>query len=154
MGMMTKLRPYVSSFLREANEMFVIYIYMMGDSRYARERCKKSLDVVMGNEVAVLIVNDSKNAWSKHHEGNLIGIERYHFFASSYKQIMQNSKSLSMLKSDESGSDRILCTDFNDLKRTHRVFFNNITSTYVRSVLKIKLETGYWVGKIILHTKL
>jgi len=83
--MMTKLRPFVHSFLKEASEMFVMYIYTMGDRNYARQMAKlldpkgeyfgdrvisrddgtvrheKSLDVVLGQESAVLILDDTEN---------------------------------------------------------------------------------------------
>ncbi|KAL1222800.1 RNA polymerase II C-terminal domain phosphatase-like 4 [Cardamine amara subsp. amara] len=166
MGMMTKLRPFVRTFLKEANKMFEMYIYTMGDRRYAREmaklldprgvyfsdriisrddgtlRDKKSLDVVLGDEEAVLIVDDSKNIWSKKHEGNLIEIERYHFFASSCKQFKQDFKSLSEIKMDESESDGPLSTVLKVLKQTHRLYFDN-TSQDVRSVLKLVRGTGH-----------
>lgn len=34
LGMMTKLRPYVHTFLEEASNMFEMYIYTTGDRRY------------------------------------------------------------------------------------------------------------------------
>ncbi|XLR18297.1 hypothetical protein HN51_019001 [Arachis hypogaea] len=40
MHMMTKLRPFVCTFLREASEMFEMYIYTMGDRPYALEMAK------------------------------------------------------------------------------------------------------------------
>ena len=90
MHMMTKLRPFVHSFLKEASTMFVMYIYTMGDRPYARQMAKlldpkgeyfgeriisrddgtmkhqKSLDVVLGQEKAVLILDDTENVsfWS------------------------------------------------------------------------------------------
>jgi RNA polymerase II C-terminal domain phosphatase-like 3/4 len=74
MHMMTKLRPFVRTFLKEASEMFEMYIYTMGDRAYALEMAKlldpqreyfsarvisrddgthkhqKGLDVVLGQE--------------------------------------------------------------------------------------------------------
>lgn len=40
MKMMTKLRPFVGTFLKEANQMFEMYIYTMGDRAYAKEMAK------------------------------------------------------------------------------------------------------------------
>lgn len=41
MGLMTKLRPFVRTFLKEANDVFEMYIiYTKGDRRYAREMAK------------------------------------------------------------------------------------------------------------------
>lgn len=85
MHMMTKLRPFVHSFLKEASELFEMYIYTMGDRPYAEQMAKlldpkreyfgdriisrddgtarhqKSLDVVLGQESSVLILDDTEN---------------------------------------------------------------------------------------------
>lgn len=85
MHMMTKLRPFVRSFLREAHNFFELYIYTMGDRPYALAMAKlldprreyfgdriisrddgtvkhqKGLDVVLGQESAVLILDDTEN---------------------------------------------------------------------------------------------
>lgn len=85
MRMMTKLRPYVRQFLKEANQMFEMHIYTMGDRPYACEMAKlldpgdqffsgriisrddgtqkhqKDLDVVLAEESAVLILDDTEN---------------------------------------------------------------------------------------------
>ncbi|XP_060970711.1 RNA polymerase II C-terminal domain phosphatase-like 4 isoform X1 [Cannabis sativa] len=147
MHMMTKLRPYVRSFLREARNMFELYIYTMGDRPYALAMAKlldpkkeyfgdriisrddgtvkhqKGLDVVLGQESAVLILDDTENAWSKHKD-NLILMERYHFFRSSCQQFGFNCKSLSELKSDESEVEGALATVLNVLKQVHSMFFD------------------------------
>ena len=85
MHMMTKLRPFVRTFLKEASKMFEMYIYTMGDRPYALEMAKlldpkreyfsgrvisrddgtqkhqKGLDVVLGQESAVVILDDTEN---------------------------------------------------------------------------------------------
>lgn len=90
MNMMTKLRPYVHTFLKEASEMFEMYIYTMGDRPYALEMAKlldpsreyfnarvisrddgtqrhqKGLDVVLGKESAVLILDETENVSFSH----------------------------------------------------------------------------------------
>ncbi|XP_044472578.1 RNA polymerase II C-terminal domain phosphatase-like 4 isoform X2 [Mangifera indica] len=147
MHMMTKLRPFVRTFLKEASQMFEMYIYTMGDRPYALEMAKlldptgeyfsakvisrddgtqrhqKGLDVVLGQESAVLILDDTENAWVKHKD-NLILMERYHFFASSCYQFGYNCKSLSQLKSDESEPDGALAAVLKVLKRVHNIFFD------------------------------
>ncbi|KAE8124513.1 hypothetical protein FH972_019391 [Carpinus fangiana] len=163
MHMMTKLRPYVRTFLREASEMFEMYIYTMGDRAYALEMAKlldpqreyfnarvisrddgthrhqKGLDVVLGQESAVLILDDTENAWTKHKD-NLILMERYHFFASSCHQFGFSCKSLSELKSDESDTDGALATVLKVLKQIHNMFFDvsedNLVDRDVMEVLK------------------
>ncbi|GMY35638.1 RNA polymerase II C-terminal domain phosphatase-like 4 [Fagus crenata] len=163
MHMMTKLRPFVRTFLKEASEMFEMYIYTMGDRAYALEMAKlldpqreyfssrvisrddgtqkhqKGLDIVLGQESAVVILDDTENAWTKHKE-NLILMERYHFFASSCHQFGFNCKSLSELKSDESETDGALATVLKVLKQIHNMFFDeleyNLVDRDVRQVLK------------------
>ncbi|KAI3744320.1 hypothetical protein L1987_57399 [Smallanthus sonchifolius] len=124
-----------------------MYIYTMGERVYALEmanlldpqkiyfdsrviaqgdctqRHQKGLDVVLGQESAVLILDDTEEMWVKH-RANLILMERYHFFASSCKQFRYKCKSLSELKSDESEADRALATVLQVLKRIHNLFFD------------------------------
>ncbi|WCJ29131.1 RNA polymerase II C-terminal domain phosphatase-like 4 [Euphorbia peplus] len=164
MRMMTKLRPFVRTFLKEASQMFEMYIYTMGDRAYAHEMAKlldpgreyfhsrvisrddgtqrhqKGLDIVLGQESAVLILDDTENAWTKHKE-NLILMERYHFFHSSCRQFGFNCKSLSELKSDESDSDGALARVLQVLRKIHHMFFDELVDSLdgrdVREVLKI-----------------
>ncbi|XP_022761633.1 RNA polymerase II C-terminal domain phosphatase-like 4 isoform X2 [Durio zibethinus] len=163
MHMMTKLRPFVHTFLKEASEMFEMYIYTMGDRPYALEMAKlvdprreyfsgrvisrddgtlkhqKGLDVILGQESAVVILDDTENAWMKHKD-NLILMERYHFFASSCHQFGYNCKSLSQLKSDESETDGALSSVLKVLRQIHHIFFeeldSELSSRDVRQVLK------------------
>ncbi|GMH02889.1 hypothetical protein Nepgr_004728 [Nepenthes gracilis] len=163
MRMMTKLRPFVRTFLQEASKMFEMYIYTMGERCYALEmanlldpgrlyfdsrvisqadctqRHQKGLDVVLGLESAVLILDDTEAVW-QNHKDNLILMERYHFFSSSCRQFEFNFKSLSELKSDESESDGALATVLGVLKQIHSLFFDpelgeDYTSRDVRQVL-------------------
>jgi RNA polymerase II C-terminal domain phosphatase-like 3/4 len=84
MHMMTKLRPFVHTFLKEASKLFEMYIYTMGERAYALQMAKlldprdayfhsrviaqgdcthrhqKGLDVVLGQESAVLILDDTE----------------------------------------------------------------------------------------------
>ncbi|XVF54230.1 hypothetical protein PTKIN_Ptkin05aG0163800 [Pterospermum kingtungense] len=85
MHMMMKLRPFVRSFLNHAKEMFELHIYTMGDRHYALEMDRlldpkreyfsgrvisrddgtqthqKGLNVVLGHENAVVILDDTEN---------------------------------------------------------------------------------------------
>ncbi|XP_027921903.1 RNA polymerase II C-terminal domain phosphatase-like 4 isoform X3 [Vigna unguiculata] len=162
MHMMTKLRPFVRSFLKEASEMFEMYIYTMGDRPYALEMAKlldprgeyfnakvisrddgtqkhqKGLDVVLGQESAVLILDDTEHAWMKHKD-NLILMERYHFFASSCRQFGFNCKSLAELGNDEDETDGALAKILKVLKQVHCSFFDkrqeDLVDRDVRQVL-------------------
>ncbi|KAL2537159.1 RNA polymerase II C-terminal domain phosphatase-like 4 [Forsythia ovata] len=82
---MTKLRPFVNTFLKEGSKLFEMYIYTMGKRSYALEMAKlldhkdihfhsrviakedctqrhqKGLDVVLGKESAILILDDTES---------------------------------------------------------------------------------------------
>ncbi|KAK9275924.1 hypothetical protein L1049_023198 [Liquidambar formosana] len=168
MPMMTKLRPFVHTFLKEASTMFEMYIYTMGDRFYASEMAKlldpkkeyfncrvisrdestqrhqKGLDLVLGQESSVLILDDTESAWPKYKD-NLILMERYNYFASSCRQFGFNCKSLSELKTDENEPDGALATVLKVLKQIHNIFFDELREDLavrdVRQVLKtIRME--------------
>ncbi|KAG9156622.1 hypothetical protein Leryth_006602 [Lithospermum erythrorhizon] len=152
MYMMTKLRPNVCKFLSEANKLFEMYIYTMGERAYALQMAKlldpgevyfhskviaqgdctqrhqKGLDVVLGKESVVLILDDTEAVWSKHKD-NLILMERYHFFGSSCKQFGFNCKSLFEQQADESEDDGALATILKILQEVHRLFFDQENSS-------------------------
>ncbi|XP_057969776.1 RNA polymerase II C-terminal domain phosphatase-like 4 isoform X2 [Malania oleifera] len=165
MHMMTKLRPFVHTFLKEASNMFEMSIYTMAERPYALEMAKlldpeglyfssrvisqadstqrhqKGLDVVLGQESAVLILDDTEHVWQKHKD-NLLLMDRYHFFASSCRQFGSNFRSLSEMNSDESETDGALATVLKVLKRVHSMFYDsesedNLDCKDVRQVLKI-----------------
>ncbi|XP_052882318.1 RNA polymerase II C-terminal domain phosphatase-like 4 [Gossypium arboreum] len=164
MHMMTKLRPFVRTFLKEASEIFEMYIYTMGDRPYALEMAKlldpekeyfngrvisrddgtqkhqKGLDVVLGQESAAVILDDTENAWPNQKD-NLILMERYHFFASSCRQFGFDCKSLSQLKSDESEPDGALASILKILRRIHHFFFYELDSDLARRDVRQALKT-------------
>ncbi|XP_042484769.1 RNA polymerase II C-terminal domain phosphatase-like 4 [Macadamia integrifolia] len=83
--MLTKLRPFIHTFLKEASSMFEMYVYTMGERSYALEMVKlldprrvyfssrviskadctqrhqKGLDMVLGAESAVVILDDTED---------------------------------------------------------------------------------------------
>ncbi|KAL8051542.1 hypothetical protein ABFX02_06G153700 [Erythranthe guttata] len=165
MKMLTKLRPYVNTFLKEASKLYELHIYTMGDRSYALEMAKlldpeniyfnsriisrddstrmfeKSLDVVLGTENATVILDDSESVWCKEHNENLIVIERYHFFAYSCKQFGVDHKSHSQLKSDENESEGALANSLKILQQIHTMFFDmghkdSLEDRDLRKVLK------------------
>ncbi|KAH7688846.1 Protein-serine/threonine phosphatase protein [Dioscorea alata] len=164
MHMLTKLRPFVRTFLKEASPMFEMYVYTMAERCYALEmarlldpsniyfnskvisqsdctqRHQKGLDVVLGAESVVVILDDTELVWQKHKD-NLIVMERYHYFASSCHQFGFNVKSLSQCKKDESDTEGALANVLNVLRRVHQMFFDpaldtDLSSRDVREMLK------------------
>uniref|UniRef100_A0A7N0UCH3 RNA polymerase II C-terminal domain phosphatase-like n=1 Tax=Kalanchoe fedtschenkoi TaxID=63787 RepID=A0A7N0UCH3_KALFE len=130
---MTKPRPFVGEFLKEASSMFEMYIYTMGTAGYGAavakrldpgadyfgtrvisrgdgsDKNQKSLDLVLAHDRAVVILDDTESVWSRHSE-NLILIEKYNFFDSG---------------ADESEHDGILASVLQVLKRIHCDFFDD-----------------------------
>ncbi|XP_057415505.1 RNA polymerase II C-terminal domain phosphatase-like 4 isoform X2 [Lotus japonicus] len=158
---MTKLRPFVRTFLKEASKMFEMYIYTMASRRYALEVVKlldpqgeyfndkvisrydgtqkhqKGLDVVLGPESAILILDDTHRVWTKHQD-NLIMIKRYHYFASDLKHFGFSCKSLAEMKVDEQETTGVLARMLNVLKQVHFTFFDKLEEDYVdRDVRKV-----------------
>lgn len=101
MGMWTKLRPGIWTFLERASKLFELHLYTMGNKLYATEMAKvldpmgvlfsgrvisrgddgdnfdksKDLEGVLGMESAVVIIDDSVRVWP-HNKLNLIVVER------------------------------------------------------------------------------
>ncbi|KAI3948587.1 hypothetical protein MKW92_033983 [Papaver armeniacum] len=152
--MFTKLRPFVRDFLKQASSLFELYIYTMGEQRYAMEMARlldpdnvyfnsrvisqgdctkkhqKGLDVVLGAESAVIVLDDTEHVW-QHHKENLIIMDRYHYF----------SESLCSFGLNQNESDGALATILRVLQRIHQLFFDSechddLMGRDVRHVLK------------------
>ncbi|XP_021721960.1 RNA polymerase II C-terminal domain phosphatase-like 4 [Chenopodium quinoa] len=164
LGVMTKLRPFVHKFLQEANKMFEMYIYTMGDRAYALEMAKlldpenqyfqtriisrddcpnqdrKGLNVLQVPEKLGLVLDDTEAIWQSNKD-NLIVMDRYFYFSSGFRELgYKNCKSLAQLKRDEDEFDGALATILRVLTRIHHDFFY-INPQYVsvrdaRQVLK------------------
>ncbi|KAF6167049.1 hypothetical protein GIB67_041304 [Kingdonia uniflora] len=128
MCMLTKLRPFVRTFLKEASDMFEMYIYTMGEQSYALEMARLLDPEEVYFNSKVISQSDCtqrhQKVWSKHKE-NLILMERYHFFASSGRHFGLNYKSLSELSRDEVESEGAVSAILKVLKRVHQSFFNS-----------------------------
>ncbi|KAG2294418.1 hypothetical protein Bca52824_041087 [Brassica carinata] len=140
MVFLTKLRPFVREFLKEANEMFTMYAYTMGNRDYSKfildvidpkqiyfgERVitrdespyMKTLDLVLAHERGVVIVDDTRDVWPDH-KRNLIEISRYKYF----RMNSRHSKPYSEEKTDESESTGGLADVSKLLKEVHCEFF-------------------------------
>ncbi|XP_056866622.1 RNA polymerase II C-terminal domain phosphatase-like 5 [Raphanus sativus] len=138
---LTKLRPCLREFLKEANKMFTMYAYTMGNRDYAKfildlidpkhiyfgERVitrdespyMKTLELVLAHERGVVIVDDTRDVWPDH-KRNLIEISRYKYFRMSNRQY---SKPYSEEKTDESESNGGLVDVLKLLKEVHCEFF-------------------------------
>ncbi|KAF5178366.1 Rna polymerase ii c-terminal domain phosphatase-like [Thalictrum thalictroides] len=140
-NMLTKLRPYVRSFLKEASKMFDMYIYTKGERCYAlamaqlldpegkyfkdkvlsKENCtrdgQKSLGVVLAPAKAVVVLDDTLDAW-KRHKDNLIVMKKYQYFSTASHVV--NIETME----DESETEGELARVLQKLKKVHHMFFN------------------------------
>ncbi|VYS52071.1 unnamed protein product [Arabidopsis thaliana] len=153
-----KLRPFVRDFLKEANEMFTMFVYTMGSRIYAKAILEmidpkklyfgnrvitkdesprmKTLNLVLAEERGVVIVDDTRDIWP-HHKNNLIQIRKYKYFRRSGL----DSNSYSEKKTDEGENDGGLANVLKLLREVHRRFFiveveEVLESMDVRSLLK------------------
>ncbi|PRQ16964.1 putative protein-serine/threonine phosphatase [Rosa chinensis] len=151
--LVTKLRPFVGTFLKEASEMFEMSVYTMGERPYAQQMVKlldprneyfgdrvvsrddstrkfeKNLDVVCAKESAVLVLDDTQQVWIKQNQDNVVLMRRYLFFRNSYdsfgfKYCMSHSE-LKTDESDEQTQGAYLAAILQLLKRIHSMFFDD-----------------------------
>ena len=149
LALFTKLRPRVRAFLRAASRLCQLYIYTMGDKRYAAEMAQlldpsgdlfsgriisneestnarvKDLDIVLGAEPAVLIVDDTDRVWPNNLR-NLIRVDRYHFFAQSARGFRQPGAAVAdknWVDEGENGTRAALRDALAVIANAHRLFF-------------------------------
>ncbi|KAJ4721336.1 RNA polymerase II C-terminal domain phosphatase-like 4 [Melia azedarach] len=163
-----KLRPYAQSFLEEASKMFEMHLCTIGSRLYAQKATKfldpnskyfscriiafedferkasKNLNLVLGEERSIIIVDDTENVWGRHTE-NLITVSRYDYF--THKGGVD--KSYSEEKTDESESNGGLANILRVLKTVHGLFFDNSTNGDVPSLLA-KIRGGILTGCTLL----
>jgi RNA polymerase II C-terminal domain phosphatase-like 3/4 len=88
----------------------------------------KDLDIVLGGETSAIIVDDTERVWPQN-QGNLIRIDRYHFFpgsAASFQQKGQSVMERSMVDEGElgaSGSRAVLLDVLAVIESVHRTYF-------------------------------
>lgn len=103
MGMWTKLRPGIREFFSEVRKYYDLHVFTMGDKSYAAaianlldpsgqmfggrvasssdagRKMIKDLDVLLGSDEIMLILDDTVGVWPRH-KRNLIQVQRYIFF--------------------------------------------------------------------------
>ncbi|XP_020243503.1 RNA polymerase II C-terminal domain phosphatase-like 4 [Asparagus officinalis] len=149
-GMATKLRPHVRSFLKEAKGVY-FENKILSSEDCTRPR-RKGLDVVLGEEKAMVIVDDNDKVWGKH-VMNQIDIKRYHFFGPKRPLFDLDGNALSEMEELESKESELArCLEL--LRCIHWLFFNPVNhadfyDSDVRQILmdiKDEVEYGSGVG--------
>ncbi|AED96467.1 putative protein-serine/threonine phosphatase [Arabidopsis thaliana] len=140
-----KLRPFVHEFLKEANKMFSMYVYTMGDRDYAMNVLNlidpekvyfgdrvitrnespyiKTLDLVLADECGVVIVDDTPHVWPDH-KRNLLEITKYNYFSDKTRHDVKYTKSYAEEKRDESRNDGSLANVLKVIKQVYEGFFS------------------------------
>ncbi|DBA95101.1 TPA: hypothetical protein ACH3X1_002613 [Trebouxia sp. C0004] len=146
MLMWTKLRPGIRDFLVQTHKLFELHIYTHGDQDYAAEMAKlldpnktffggrvisardstqrhvKSLDVVLGADTSVLILDDTEGVWPAH-AANLIQVDRYIFFPACVSRFGRSHKSLLEAGKDEDVGSGMLSTSLWVMQQVHQTLF-------------------------------
>lgn len=161
--MWTKLRPFYRKLLEECSKLFDMHVYTMGERGYAMEMVRlldpdksffgdhvvskndstsnsvKDLDVLIGSEKSVLILDDSPKVWHRH-RANVLEIERYHYFPSSLRHFGMKGKCLLERRNDESPDCGPLSSVLKILKAVHAEYFSrpDPEASDVRELLKRK----------------
>ncbi|PRQ16965.1 putative protein-serine/threonine phosphatase [Rosa chinensis] len=179
--MIIKLRPFVRTFLSKASDMFEMYVYEDASQSLVRKMVelldpkndyfgqrvisredyfwsnhmgKKHLDLVLGQESAVLILGDNLEAWTEQNQKNIaVPVQKYPFFKQSCGQ-KSRRKSLCELKNDEGGI--YLANVLRRLRRIHSMFFNDqvmCDEVFNRDV-RMVLKSVEWISKIDKRKKL
>ncbi|CAA7057807.1 unnamed protein product [Microthlaspi erraticum] len=147
-----KLRPFVREFQQEANKLFTMYVYTMGNSSYAqtvldlidpdrvyfedrvityeKSPTKKTLAHLAVDKRTVVIVDDTREVWASGDKKNLLEIAKYFYFRDG-----ANSKSYAEKKRDESRSKGSLAQVLKILKDAHSLFGKKFGSKDLRILI-------------------
>ncbi|KAL0027020.1 hypothetical protein WJX79_009746 [Trebouxia sp. C0005] len=130
----------------ETHKLFELHIYTHGDQDYAAEMAKlldpnktffggrvisardstqrhvKSLDVVLGADTSVLILDDTEGVWPAH-AANLIQVDRYIFFPACVSRFGRSHKSLLEAGKDEDVGSGMLSTSLRVVQQVHQRLF-------------------------------
>eukprot|EP00899_Mesostigma_viride_P004152 jgi/Mesvir1/13738/Mv11883-RA.1 len=143
----SKLRPYVREFLAAVSQWYELWVYTMGERAYAEgmarlldpsgrlfgrriisqqdstQRDTKNLDVVMSDPRSVVILDDTPAVWPGH-SGNLVVVERYHYFPAP-RMFGHETPSLLERGRDESAEKGVLASLVPILRKVHAAFFDD-----------------------------
>ena len=90
--------------------------------RDSTQKHVKNLDVVLGADTSVLILDDTEGVWPQH-AANLIQVDRYIFFPACATRFARSHKGLLEEGKDESAEIGMLSTSLHVLKQVHTSLF-------------------------------
>lgn len=147
MGMWTKFRPGVREFLENAKKKFDLHVFTMGDKSYAAEMASlldptgalfsgrvasssdadstmmKDLDVLLGSDDMMVILDDTVGVWPKH-KANVIQMKRYLYFPADGKKFGCAGTSYMEVGGDEDPDHGALMCALHVLDQAHEMFFS------------------------------
>ena len=100
--------------------------------RDSTQKHVKNLDVVLGADTSVLILDDTEGVWPQH-SANLIQVDRYIFFPACATRFGRSHKCLLEKGKDEDADTGMLSTALRVLKQVHMHVFEVML-----------LGTGFW----------
>ena len=90
--------------------------------RDSTQRYVKNLDVVLGADTSVVILDDTEGVWPAH-TANLIHVDRYIFFPACVTRFGRLHKSLLEAGHDEDVETGMLSTSLRVMQEAHRTLF-------------------------------
>ena len=98
---------------------FMLFSPMQRDST---QKHVKNLDVVLGADTSVLILDDTEGVWPQH-VANLIQVDRYIFFPACATRFGRSHKCLLEKGQDEDADKGMLLTALQVLQQVHTTLF-------------------------------
>ncbi len=157
MGMWTKFRPGVREFLEQAQKNFDLHVFTMGDKNYAAEMARlldpsgalfsgrvasssdadgtmtKDLDVLLGSDDMMVILDDTVGVWPKH-KANVIQMKRYLFFPADAVKFGSEGTSYLEVGGDEDPEDGALGSALRVLHQSHDMFFSGADGAHAGDI--------------------
>lgn len=90
--------------------------------RDSTQKHVKNLDVVLGADTSVLILDDTEGVWPQH-AANLIQVDRYIFFPACATRFGRSHKCLLEQGKDEDANNGMLSTALHALHQVHTSLF-------------------------------
>lgn len=147
MNLWTKLRPGIREFFNEARKLYDLHVFTMGDKSYAAGMAGlldpmgelfggrvasssdaskgmiKDLDVLLGSDEMMVILDDTVGVWPRH-KRNVIQVERYIYFPACAARFGKEGKSHVECGTDEDPANGTLASCLRVLQEAHSIFFS------------------------------
>lgn len=113
--------------------------------RDSTQKHVKNLDVVLGADTAVLILDDTEGVWPQH-AANLIQVDRYIFFPACATRFGRSHKCLLERGQDEDADKGMLSTALQVLQQVHTTLFQVMLCLHKIAGIKVSQLQHQWCG--------